>query len=236
MPSETFQTAFSFKIAMNKQTLEINNKTVSVYLGQQSDAPLCLCFLSQEESDGLATLLAGKITLLAIDEPDWEHAFTPWAAPAAFKKAPDFSGGANEYLHWLIETVLPETHQRFSLQPQWLGLTGYSLGGLFAAYSAYHTTPFSRIASVSGSLWFDGWPEFIAQHTLQTPPQKAYFSVGDKEKHTKNPRMNVVEEATRATQANWQQQNIETVFELNSGGHFEQVPQRMAKAIASLLG
>lgn len=138
-------------------------------------------------------------------------------------------------MRWLIDTVLPEVTKSFSLQPQWTALIGYSLGGLFAAYSAYYATPFSRIASVSGSLWFDGWTEFVTQRNLYTLPKKAYFSVGDKEKNTKNPRMSIVEDAIRATQASWQRQGIETTFELNNGGHFEQVPQRMAKAVAYLL-
>lgn len=47
--------------------------------------------------------------------------------------------------------------------------------------------------------------------------------------------MSIVEDAIRATQASWQRQGIETTFELNNGGHFEQVPQRMAKAVAYLL-
>ena len=220
---------------MNKQLLNLNNKTVSVYLSNRADTPLFLTFLSPEESDGLAALIGEQATLVSIDEPNWEHAFTPWQAPAAFKKAPDFSGGADEYLRWLIDTVLPEVTKSFSLQPQWTALIGYSLGGLFAAYSAYYATPFSRIASVSGSLWFDGWTEFVTQRNLYTLPKKAYFSVGDKEKNTKNPRMSIVEDAIRATQASWQRQGIETTFELNNGGHFEQVPQRMAKVVAYLL-
>lgn len=220
---------------MNKQLLNPNNKIVSVYLSNRADTPLFLTFLSPEESDGLAALIGEQATLVSIDEPNWEHAFTPWQAPAAFKKAPDFSGGADEYLRWLIDTVLPEVTKSFSLQPQWTALIGYSLGGLFAAYSAYYVTPFSRIASVSGSLWFDGWTEFVTQRNLYTLPKKAYFSVGDKEKNTKNPRMSIVEDAIRATQASWQRQGIETTFELNNGGHFEQVPQRMAKAVAYLL-
>lgn len=221
---------------MDKHILTLNDKTVSVYPGRETDAPLFLTFLSREESDDLAALIEGQAALVSIDEPNWEHAFTPWPAPAAFKKAPDFSGGAENYLRWLADTVLPETTQRFALQPQWTALAGYSLGGLFAAYSAYHATPFSRTASVSGSLWFDGWTDFTATHSLQTPPQKAYFSVGDKEKNSKNPRMSVVEEGTRITAADWRRQGIETAFELNAGGHFEQVPQRMAKALRYLLG
>ncbi|QEY23359.1 alpha/beta hydrolase [Neisseria animalis] len=219
---------------MQKHILSLDHKTISVYPAEQADSPLLLTFLSQAESDELAASTGRHITLVSIDEPQWERAFTPWAAPAAFKKAPDFSGGADDYLTWLTNSVLPEVLQTYALQPQWYGLAGYSLGGLFAAYAAYQNTPFTRFASVSGSLWFDGWAEFITRNHLQTLPHQAYFSVGDKEKNSKNPRMAVVETHTLATQQNWQEQGVHCIFELNNGGHFEQVPQRMAKAIAYL--
>lgn len=220
---------------MEKHILSSNHQTIAVYPAKQPDSPLFVSFLTADEAEELATLLNGSATLAAINEPEWEHAFTPWRAPAVFKKTPDFSGGADEYLNRLAEQVLPQICRQCSLNPIWNGLLGYSLAGLFAAYSAYRPSPFSRIASVSGSLWFDGWADFISQHSFSSRPEKAYFSVGDKEKNTKNPRMAAVEDLTAATQQNWQQQGIESVFELNSGGHFEAVAQRLNKAAQYLL-
>ncbi|MCP1660806.1 alpha/beta hydrolase [Neisseria perflava] len=220
---------------MQKHTSTIDGKTIAVYRPEQTDLPLLLTFLSPQESDDFAALLNGKAVLVSIDEPQWEHAFTPWPAPAAFKKAPDFSGGADEYLNWLVRKVLPEIVQTHALQPLWYGLAGYSLGGLFAAYAAYQNTPFSRFASVSGSLWFDGWADFIAANRLPALPHAAYFSVGDTEKNSKNPRMAVVETHTVATQQNWQAQGVNCCFEFNRGGHFQDVAQRIAKAADYLL-
>ncbi|STZ75957.1 alpha/beta hydrolase [Bergeriella denitrificans] len=220
---------------MHKHSHTIAGKTVSAYLPARADLPLLLTFLTQEESDQLAALLNGQAALISVDEPLWEHAFTPWPAPAAFKKAPEFSGGADDNLNWIIRELLPQIEQTHALQPQWRGLIGYSLGGLFTAYAAYQPTPFTRFASVSGSLWFDGWADFIANHSLNTLPHTAYFSVGDTEKNSKNPRMAVVETNTLATRQNWQTQGVSCTFELNSGGHFQDIPQRMAKAASYLL-
>lgn len=93
-----------------------------------------------------------------------------------------------------------------------------------------------RLAAVSASLWFDGWPEFAAAHAFHTPPQRAYFSVGDTEKNSRNPRLACVEENIRATAECWRQRGVSATFELNPGGHVNEVAQRMARAVAWLVG
>ncbi|UOP00387.1 hypothetical protein [Kingella potus] len=131
-------------------------------------------------------------------------------------------------------TALPEIEGRLNLRPRWRGIAGYSLAGLFAAWSAYADSPFDRIACVSGSLWFDGWTE-LARGEMRTPPQQACFSIGDSEKNSKNPRMAAVEDNMRFTENLWRQRGIPTVFTRNRGGHFDHVPQRMADGIRRLL-
>ena len=183
-----------------------------------------------DDLGAVADLLTADVHFLSLDRTDWEHAFSPWPAPRAFKKAPDFSGGATETLASL-GARLPTVERCLGLQPRWCGIAGYSLAGLFAAWSAYHASPFSRVACVSGSLWFDGWADFATSRLLQTPPARAYFSLGDGEKNSRHPRMATVENATRATAAYWQQQGIRTTFALNPGGHFDDIAARTAAAI-----
>ena len=222
--------------ALQSQT---GNKNLTVYAPSSDfsdDLPLILTFLPPHESEPLAQSLSAQIVLVAVDEPDWEHSFTPWSAPAVFKKVPDFGGGADDYLAWATEQLLPDIENGLGLKPQWRGLAGYSLAGLFAAYSAYKSSAFSRIACVSGSLWFDGWPEFAAANALPAPPERAYFSLGDTEKNSKNPRMARVEADTETTVAAWQRQSVAAFYETNPGGHFHQVPERMAKAVRYLAG
>ena len=69
---------------------------------------------------------------------------------------------------------------------------------------------------------------------LQTPPARAYFSLGDSEKNSRHPRMATVEDATRATARHWQQQGIRATFALNPGGHFDDIAARTAAAINEL--
>ncbi|OAM26890.1 MULTISPECIES: alpha/beta hydrolase [Eikenella] len=219
------------------RTLQAAGKTV--YLAETADcrpdSPLVLTFLSQKETAELAALLPEiPLRLAAVDEPDWEAAFTPWAAPRAFKGAADFGGGADDYLAMLEQRLLPQLEAELAIQPAWRGLAGFSLGGLLAAYAAYRSGAFARLAAVSASLWFDGWPEFAAEHAFRTPPQRAYFSVGDKEKNSRNPRLACVEDNIRATAELWRQRGVNTRFELNPGGHVAEVAQRMARAVAWL--
>ena len=88
-------------------------------------APLVLTFLQPHEADTVADRLVARVHLLSLDRTDWEHAFSPWPAPRAFKKAPDFSGGATETLASL-GALLPAVEQRLGLQPRWRGIAPVS--------------------------------------------------------------------------------------------------------------
>ena len=223
---------------MTRNTLTLQNRELTAYLPAQHrpDAPTLLVFPdSPAEADALAALLPDYIALLALPEAHWEHAFTPWRAPKLFAKGADFGGGADDTLHQLTEVLLPAAERELGLQPQWRGLLGYSLAGLFALYAAYRSDYFQRIASVSGSLWFDGWVDFTATHTPATLLQAVYFSLGDREAQSRNPRMAAVQTATEAMFACWQQYACPTTLEINAGGHFDDVPQRLAKAAEWLI-
>ena len=223
---------------MNKHTLHINQRELTAYLPAQhrSNAPTLLAFPdSPAEADALAALLPDYIALLSLPEANWEHAFTPWHAPKLFAKGADFGGGADATLQQLTATILPTAERELGLQPQWRGLLGYSLAGLFALYTAYRSDFFQRIASVSGSLWFDSWADFAAAHTPNPLPQAMYFSLGDKEPQSHTPRMAAVQTATEAVFAKWQQYACPCTLEINAGGHFDNVPQRLAQAAAWLI-
>lgn len=117
----------------------------------------------------------------------------------------------------------------------WIGLAGYSLAGLFAVYAMYRSDLFSRIASASGSLWYPGFVDYVKSHGMKRRPERLYLSLGDKEARTRNPYMKKVQENTELLYGWYRQQGIETTFELNSGNHFVNDTERMAKGIAWIL-
>lgn len=218
---------------MNTQVFYFEEKKVTVYLPNHGDitAPVWLCFPDNDaEAEILAEKLAQSHVVMAVSESDWENAFTPWAAPRLFKKGRDFGGGADDYYAFITQRLLPEIEQKLGLTPAWRGVLGYSLAGLWAIYGAYKHPYFQRIGCVSGSLWFDNWLAFVAEHRPSRLPQAVYFSVGADEAHAKNPRLAQVADHMQQTWQIWQQYDVACVFETHSGGHFDDVPMRLLQA------
>lgn len=191
----------------------------------------CYVHGTKEMAQRLAKVLEGRQTgVFAIEGEDWNADLSPWSAPAVFKGETDFAGGADVYLDLLCNRVIPQTEETLGLNVVRRGLMGYSLAGLFSVYAMYKTALFSEIASVSGSLWYDGFVEFMQERTVFCKPQKVYFSVGRKEKKTRNRRMAGVEECTLKAKARLEEEGISCLFEINEGNHFYQVEERMEKA------
>lgn len=180
---------------------------------------------------------------------DWNHDLTPWPAKAVFRDTGDFQGKADSYLETLTELVIPEIENDLGITPEMISgkendlgfvpgsriLAGVSLAGLFSVYAAYHTNLFDGIASISGSLWYDGFVDYMQAHFISGAVKKAYFSVGDKEKRARNQRMAQVETCTKQAVKCLESQKIKTIFEKNPGNHFVDGELRIRKAMEWLL-
>ena len=59
--------------------------------------------------------------------------------------------------------------------------------------------------------------EYIFSHKLKRQPDCMYFSLGDKERKTRNPVLRSVRQNTEEIQAFYQDKGIETVFQLSPG-------------------
>ena len=174
-----------------------------------------------------------NLALAAISGVDWNRELSPWKAPKAFRGSKDFGGQGPALLDTLTQQIIPLTENHLGYAPGFRGIAGYSLAGLFALWAVYQTDLFDRAASISGSLWFDGFLEFMKS---STPKAKfVYLSLGDKEKLVKNPRLAAVEDCTRQAAELLGAQNIPVVFEMNHGGHFQDIPARIARGISSLV-
>lgn len=117
----------------------------------------------------------------------------------------------------------------------WRGLAGYSLAGLFALYSLYQTDLFSRVASMSGSLWFPGFTDYVFSHEMKKRPEHLYFSLGNQECRTRNPYLKTVQDNTEKIEHYYAQCGINTVFQLNPGNHYKNAVQRTAAGISWIL-
>ena len=89
-----------------------------------------------------------------------------------------------------------DMHYRTKPEPEHTALAGYSLGGLTALYALYQTDSFGWIASLSGSLWYDGFCEYMEKERPLRREVNVYLSLGKKERLSRNPRMGKVAECT----------------------------------------
>lgn len=166
---------------------------------------------------------------------DWNRDLSPWPGKAVFKNSPDFAGKADDFLGEITGEVIPFVKGKLKEKPRYQAIAGYSLAGLFAVYSLYKTPCFSRAVTASGSLWYGGFKDFALSFSFAGKPEKVYFSLGDREKRTKNKDMARVEESTRKIYEYYKGLGLETVFELNPGNHFQDPEGRLAKGIGWII-
>jgi predicted alpha/beta superfamily hydrolase len=108
---------------------------------------------------------------------------------------------------------------------------GVSLSGLFAVWSAFNSDAFTNIISISGSLWYDGFVEWMNGQTLSPQLKKVCMLLGEKEKNSKEKRMATVEERTLAAANILKTKSQAAVlFELVEGTHFSPIMPRMERA------
>lgn len=220
-------------------TFSIANKTISVFASSTPNAPVI--YLNTFSGEGQKIFQAAQdahypsFTLIAISDLDWDHDMAPWDCPPIFKNTQPCTGGADDYLKLLTETIVPTVENNLAGPPCWRGITGYSLAGLFAVYAIYQTDLFSRVGSMSGSLWFPGIKEYIFSHEPKCWPNYMYFSLGDKESKTRNPILQSVQSNTEEIQTFYQKKGINTVFQQNSGNHYNHATERTTAGIGWLL-
>ncbi len=217
----------------------IEKKKIEVFPGIKPDSPLiCLNTYGHEGGQVFQQLQSSgcpDFTLVAVSNLEWDHDMSPWAIPPISEKDTPCTGGADDYLDLLLHRILPEAEKALPGIPSWRGIAGYSLAGLFAVYAMYQSDVFSRVASMSGSLWFPGIREYIVSHTPKKTPDCMYFSLGDRECHTRNKFLQCVQENTEAIEAFYRGQGIDTTFRLNPGNHFKNGVLRTAAGLQWIL-
>ena len=221
------------------QPFAIGSKTVSIFPSSEPGAPIIYLntFFGEGQKICETAQAAGCLpfTLVAISDLDWNHDMVPWDCPPAFKNSEPCTGGADDYLHLLTEEIIPAAEKEINGVPRWRGIAGYSLAGLFALYAIYQTDLFSRVGSMSGSLWFPSMKEYIFSHEPKHWPDCMYFSLGDKESKTRNPILRSVRQNTEEIQSFFQDKGIDTVFRLNPGNHYDHAAERTAAGLCWLL-
>ena len=201
----------------------------------KSPSPLLILHCFSEEEEAVVKLLKGKeyfsFPLLCINNLDWQKDMCPWDSPALIKNEKDFIGGEDVYLSLLEKEIIPKAVEILGEEPSYYALAGYSLAGLFALYAGYRSSLFSRIASVSGSLWYPDFVSFAKEKKMLSKAERLYLSLGTEEAKTKHAVLSTIERKTRELVEHYQSSGYCVNFELNPGNHFCEVEKRIEKGI-----
>ena len=217
------------------RTLHCGPYTVDLFAAENSQN-VVYAVMDQEEAQAVWSMLKEpKPALAAISGVDWNRELSPWPAPKVFRGGEDFGGEGPAFLDRLTGQIVPLVETQLGFAPVSRAVAGYSLAGLFALWSVFQTDAFDRVASVSGSLWFDGFMDYMRSSAPPNGLRQIYLSLGDKEKHARNQRMAAVEDCTRQTAELLREWNIPVMFEMNPGGHFQDIPGRIARGIDQLM-
>ena len=168
---------------------------------------------------------------VVISGVNWEEDLTPWKAPGL--KGGEFAGKARYFLDMLKTDLFFNLEASMRIVKPERSILGVSLSGLFAVWASLNVPLFSAVGSVSGSLWYDGFLEWMKEHR-DTATERYYFSLGEKEKDGKNKRLSSVEEATLEAVDLLKSVGKEVTFEYNEGNHFGPLIERIEKAIKIL--
>ena len=171
------------------------------------------------------------VNIVAISGMKWNDDLTPWKAPALNPKEEDFKGKAKNFLSSLLSDLFINTEQSLRLNHPKRHLIGISLSGLFALWATTETNKFNSVASISGSLWFDGFVEWFKEQELLA--DRYFLSLGDKEVKAKNERLASIGTCTESILQIIQDKSKEVTFISDEGNHFEFFKERLEKAISS---
>jgi len=220
--------------------LSISEKTVEIFTKTNSNNKFPLVILHTFQGEGKEVfekcieLGCKNFALAAIGNLNWNHDLSPWSTPNIGNNKYGF-GGADGYIRKLTNEIMSGIRAKLGFEPEFSAIAGYSLAGLFALYAAYRTDIFSRVASVSGSLWFPGFTEFAETNKFAKNPDLIYLSLGEAEAKTRDKNLAPVRKNTEKLAEICKSQNIPTIFELNPGNHFTETILRTAKGIKNLL-
>ena len=216
----------------------MENEQYNFIKGKTDDAPLIVIPSFKDNSLDLKKeiekLTDKDFSLLTIYVSDWNNDLSPYMANSIFKSTSDFKGNADSFLEYVLDLIKKVILEE-SIKPIYKALTGYSMAGLFAVYTLFKTNEFLKVGSVSGSLWYPLFAEFVKNNEVLQGISTFYMSLGDKEKKTSNKVMSQVETNSLIIFERIKPQFNNSKFELNSGNHFKDEDLRIAKCISYLL-
>ena len=181
---------------------------------------------SQEHPLDVAAAAKGlRSRVVSVPVAEWGDALTPWPAPALRLGEKGFGGHADETLALLAAALdhAPGPH----------AICGYSLGGLFALYAFVREPSFVACACLSGSVWYEGWLDWLRKNAPDCTGRHAYLSVGKKEKRAGLPFRHVEDDLAACAEI-LRGRGCEVDVAFGPGSHMQHVTERLAAGLDAL--
>lgn len=166
---------------------------------------------------------------------NWNDDLTPWPASGVFKEKKPFGGKAKGFLKSFVTEYITDIEQSLGVNKPERTLIGVSLSGLFSVWAATQTDKFSYIASISGSLWYDNFAQWLQTQEMISV-RKVFLCLGDKEYKSRDERMAMVQACTESVVLTLQNKGVDVDFRMVSGTHFSDIRPRLNMAFQSILG
>lgn len=217
---------------------EYEGKTFDGYLcGNPSAALIVLLNFEKQGSEivGLIEKERADFNLIEVTGLRWQDELTPWKHPPVYRGDKGYEGEGYAFMRILTSLILPILLKQFELQPKTIAIAGYSLAGLFSLYCASRSNAFDAAISASGSVWFDGFVDFIRDQGVSQRTKYIYLSLGEGESQTKNATISTVGDKTKELHEFYLTQGIKTDLVWNPGGHFDNETTRIADGILAFL-
>jgi len=225
---------------MNKRSnvIILEDKTFELHSFGGVEAPLVVLLNFDKSGEEIADLVKNngkEFNLIEVTGLRWQDELSPWRHLPVFHGDPGYRGEGFAFLRTLAYVMVPEAVHQFGLKPASMAIAGYSLAGMFALYAGTRSEAFDALLSVSGSLWFDGFVEFVKEQGVSKKAHYVYLSLGENEPVTKNKVLSTVGMKTEELRDYYLSQGIKTDFVWNQGGHFNDESKRIASAILAYL-
>lgn len=216
----------------------IERQGCAVYPGTGgSEAPIIYVIDLPEHPFGIAEAARGRASAVArVPVASWNDSLTPWPAAGLRANEGGFGGHASETLRELMDGLAPALEADAHLAPRARAICGYSLGGLFALYAFCRDARLAACASLSGSLWYEGFVDWMEGLELSGEGRFAFFSLGRKEPRAGAPIMRRVQTCMERCAELCRIHGCTADVVMGPGNHMQHHQERLEAGIAALDG
>lgn len=190
----------------------------------------CIYLFGQADRPPLPDSFSASV--IAIPVSDWGGDLSPWPAPPMGDMV--FAGNGKAFLSRFLTGVMPKAEEALGTAPVLRFAAGYSLAGLFSVYALLESHIFRGCACMSGSLWYPKWADYLRRAQPPAFPVFFYCSSGKKEGQTRRPPFSALNQGIADTLSFFQGAGADCRMEWFPGGHFQDVPQRVAAGLTAL--